>query len=125
MIVEVHGIGFWTRVRLPPGPFYRESREIVDSLFYWLYRIYYFIKNIIFYNLCCILHLYATRYATRKMIQYSPLRERSPSGFLLNRCGLFTVNYRYEPCIPWRFRTPLVTRHVLTIVVLVNLLDDF
>ena len=38
------------------APFYRESREIVDSLFYWLYRIYYFIKNIIFYNLCCILH---------------------------------------------------------------------
>ena len=25
MIVEVHGIGFWTRVRFPPGPLGREA----------------------------------------------------------------------------------------------------
>jgi len=25
MIVEVHGRGFWTRVRFPPGPFFKIS----------------------------------------------------------------------------------------------------
>lgn len=27
MIVEVHGTGFWTRVRFPPGPLFNEKCE--------------------------------------------------------------------------------------------------
>ena len=31
MIVEVHGMDFWTRVRLPPGPVTGKRREIAVS----------------------------------------------------------------------------------------------
>lgn len=31
MIVEVHGIGFWTRVRLPPGPPKTEASNSYSS----------------------------------------------------------------------------------------------
>ena len=35
MIVEVHGIGFWTRVRFPPGPL-GFAAKLLRSLFYFI-----------------------------------------------------------------------------------------
>ena len=69
MIVEVHGTGFWTRVRFPPGPLFNESAEYAKMRriplkkgpphFSFFMFILIFRKNIV------ILDFYATRNASK------------------------------------------------------------
>lgn len=46
-------------------------------------------------------------------------------SIFLDRCGLFSVNDRHQSRVPRSTWTPLVTRHVFSVVILINLLNDF